>query len=131
MNDSAMSFEEMQETFTYLIKELVKRQVGIITISRRGYNSATGLESAGVMFSRPEQYPLPPYYDPVLDFGPLVKYSGSPSKLMINFDYTVEEAALLIKKEKADLVSFGRPFVYNPVSHLPTHCSILAKSDRL
>ncbi|KAL2214448.1 FMN-linked oxidoreductase [Sarocladium strictum] len=114
LNDSAVSFEEMQEIYTYLIKEFVKRQVGIVNISRRGYNSGAGRESAAIMFQRPEQYPLPPNYDPVLDFGRMVKYPGSPSKLMVNQDYTAEEADLLIRQEKADLVSFGRPFIYNP-----------------
>lgn len=115
MNDSVCTFEESKETYTYLTKELVKRKVGIITISRRGHNLEGVTESKAGGLVRPAGYPLPPNYDPVLDFGPLVKYPGSPSKLMANQDYTVEEADTLVQNGKADLVSFGRPFIYNPV----------------
>ena len=115
-NDSAVSFEEMKETYTYLIKELVKRRVGIINISRRGTD--IGEESGNVtgITTRPADFPLPPNYDPVLDFGPLVKYPGSPSLLMANHEYTPEEADHLVKEGKLDLITFARPFIYNPVS---------------
>lgn len=34
---------------------------------------------------------------------------------MVNHEYTVEEAEKLIREEKIDLVTFARPFIYNPV----------------
>ncbi len=120
LNDSVVTFDEMQETYTYLIKELVERKVGIINICRRGAN--IGAESANPegylsYFPRPEGYPLPSNYDPVLDFGGLVKCPGSASTLMANQDYDVEEANRLVKEGKIDLVMIGRPFIYNPVRH--------------
>lgn len=36
--------------------------------------------------------------------------------LMVNHEYTVEEARNLIQQEKIDLVTFPRPFIYNPVN---------------
>lgn len=113
LNDSVVTFEEMKETYTYLIKKLVLRRVGIINLSRRGVYSDIG--TGDVSGGRPEGYPLPAGYDPVLDFGRLVKYPGSSSLLMANQDYTVEEADELITGEQLDLIAFGRPFIYNPV----------------
>lgn len=111
LNDSIVTFEEMQETYTYLITKLVEQGVGIITICRRGANIST----VSTPFNRPEGYPLPPDYDPVLDFGRLVKRPGSKTMLMANQDYSVEEAGRLVKEDKIDLVMIGRPFMYNPV----------------
>ncbi|KEY73667.1 hypothetical protein S7711_07714 [Stachybotrys chartarum IBT 7711] len=118
-NDSVVTFEEMNQTYSYLIKELVKRRVGIINLSRRGVTS------------RPEGFPLPPGYNPVVDFGPLVKYPGSPSLLMVNHEYTPEEADKAIRAGKADLVSFGRPFIFNPdvISRI-RHNIPFAENDR-
>ncbi|KFA56516.1 hypothetical protein S40293_01118 [Stachybotrys chartarum IBT 40293] len=118
-NDSVITFEEMKQTYSYLIKELVKRRIGIINLSRRGVTS------------RPEGFPLPPGYNPVVDFGPLVKYPGSPSLLMVNHEYTPEEADKAIRAGKADLVSFGRPFIFNPdvISRI-RHNIPFAENDR-
>ncbi|KAF6810389.1 hypothetical protein CSOJ01_06330 [Colletotrichum sojae] len=113
LNDSVVTFEEMKEVYTYLIEKLVERRVGIINISRRGANHDSKDDSY-IESGRPKEFPLPPGYDPVLDFGSLVKYSGSPSLLMANQDYTVEEANQLVGGCKADLVSFARPFICNP-----------------
>ncbi|RDW63059.1 uncharacterized protein DSM5745_10170 [Aspergillus mulundensis] len=107
-NDSVVTFDEMKETYTYLIKALVARKVGIINITRRGADTSAGKAQ------RPEGYPLPAGYDPVLDFGPLVKYPGSPTLLMANYDYTVEEADTLVSEGKLDLISFARAFICNP-----------------
>jgi 2,4-dienoyl-CoA reductase-like NADH-dependent reductase (Old Yellow Enzyme family) len=114
-NDSIVTFEEMKETYTYLIKKLVLRRVGIINISRRGTDPEAGTGGFYGRSGRSEGYPLPAGYDPVLDFGRLVKYPGSPSLLMANHDYTPEEADQLITEGKLDLITFGRPFIYNPV----------------
>lgn len=59
---------------------------------------------------------LPVGYDPVLDFGRLVKFPGSQSLLMANHDYTAEEATKLVEQQKLDLITFARPFIYIPVS---------------
>lgn len=118
-NDSVVDYAEMKETYTYLIKELVLRRVGIISICRRG--SSTSAETNNFFgLHRPDGYPLPAGYDPVLDFGPLVKYTGSPTMLMANSDYTVEEADRLIKEDKIDMTAFGRAFICNPVSNRST-----------
>ncbi|KAH7134475.1 hypothetical protein B0J13DRAFT_506984 [Dactylonectria estremocensis] len=111
LNDSVVQFDEMKEVYTYLIQELVKQKVGIINLSRRG----TGPHKGTVDFvARPEGYPIPPSYDPVIDFSKLVNFPGSPSMLMANHDYTVEEADELIKGGQLDMVTFGRPFICNP-----------------
>ncbi|CAG9993184.1 unnamed protein product [Clonostachys byssicola] len=114
LHDTVMTFADLKETYDYLIKELVARKVGIINISRRGTDLTVGDGSFTKNFPRPEGYPLPLGYDPVLDFGPLVKYPGSPSLLMANHEYTVEEADRLVKEGKLDLVTFARPFIWNP-----------------
>ena len=106
----------MKETYTYLIKELVRRRIGIINISRRGTHIGEESGNLTEITTRPADYPLPPNYDPVLDFGPLIKYPGSPSLLMGNHEYTPKEADRLIKENKLDLVTFARPFIYNTVS---------------
>lgn len=114
VNDSCMDFDEMKQVYTYLITELVSRRVGIINIGRRG---AETKNETGEFFGK-VQLPnghLPAGYDPVLDFGRLVKFPGSPSLLMANHDYTVEEAAELVEQQKLDLITFARPFIYNPV----------------
>jgi 2,4-dienoyl-CoA reductase-like NADH-dependent reductase (Old Yellow Enzyme family) len=104
----------MRETYTYLIKALVERKVGIINICRRG--ASTNSDTA-ISFSsyRPDGYSLPQNYDPVLDFGRLVKCPGSASMLMVNQDYGIEEANQLVEEGKVDLIMIGRPFIYNPV----------------
>lgn len=107
----------MQDTYTYLIKELVKRKVGIITICRRGANIHVESPDAYSNFPRPEGFLLPPNYDPVLEFCGLIKFPGSPSLLMVNQDYGVEEANRLVKEGKIDLLMIGRPFIFNPVRY--------------
>ncbi|KAH8767476.1 hypothetical protein F5883DRAFT_671114 [Diaporthe sp. PMI_573] len=113
INDSLVDFDEMKQVYTYLITELVSRKVGIINIGRRG---ALTKNETGDFFGK-VQLPaghLPPGYDPVLDFGRLVKFPGSPSLLMANHNYTAQEAAELIEQQKLDLITFARPFIYNP-----------------
>ena len=102
LNDSVVTFEEMKETYTHLIKELVARDVGIINIGRRGVDHNAGTGDFFGRSPRPEGYPLPPGYDPLLDFGRLVKYPGSSSLPMTNHDYTAEEADRLVKEGKLD-----------------------------
>lgn len=108
-----VDYDEMKEVYTHLIKELVARKVGIINIGRRG--AETKNDAGDYLDTQLPPGHLPPGYDPVLDFGRLVKFPGSPSLLMANHGYTVEEAAELVRQQKLDLVSFARPFIYNPV----------------
>ncbi|KAK1637851.1 hypothetical protein BDP81DRAFT_426044 [Colletotrichum phormii] len=115
-NDSVVTYEEMKDVYTYLIRELVKRRVGIINLSRRGASHRRGTGDFFGNTTRPGDFPLPLGYGPVMDFGPLVKFPNSPSKLMANYDYTVDEADRLVRDGKLDLITFGRPFIYNPVS---------------
>lgn len=104
----------MKEVYTHLITELVSRRVGIINIGRRGADTNN---ETGDFFGKMQllQGHLPAGYDPVLDFGRLVKFPGSPSLLMANHDYTVDEAAELVEQQKLDLITFARPFIFNPV----------------
>lgn len=113
-NDILVDFDEMKQVYTYLITELVGRKVGIINIGRRG---AETKNESGDFFGKTQlpQGHLPAGYNPVLDFGRLVKFPGSPSLLMANHDYTAEEAAELVEQQKLDLITFARPFIYNPV----------------
>ncbi|KAF5001080.1 hypothetical protein FGRMN_1274 [Fusarium graminum] len=113
LNDSIVGFDEMQEIYTYLINQLVSRKVGIINLGRRGADIPGPGEFFGYA-SRPSGYPLPPDYDPVLDFGGLVKFPGSPTLLMANHDYTVEEANTLVEAGKLDMITFARLFICNP-----------------
>ncbi|KAL5046014.1 hypothetical protein BDW71DRAFT_197777 [Aspergillus fruticulosus] len=53
-------------------------------------------------------------YDSYLIFGPLVKYPGSSSLLMANSDYAVDNADRLMADGELDLITFTRPFTYNP-----------------
>jgi 2,4-dienoyl-CoA reductase-like NADH-dependent reductase (Old Yellow Enzyme family) len=115
--DMAISYSELSQTYRYLIPQLVTRNLGFINISRRGaeVKSANGGDY-DVMTTRPAEIELPKGYDPVNEFGPLVKFQGSRTALMVNHEYTVEEAEILLKDDKIDLVGFGRPFIFNPVS---------------
>lgn len=114
-NDSAVSFKELSATYDYLIKELMKRKLGYINLSRRGCAVAREQDEFFKSSPRPAGKELPPNYEPIQQFGHLIKYPGSETMLMVNHEYTVEEADNLVKEGKIDLITFGRPFIYNPV----------------
>lgn len=123
-NDSAVSYDELCETYDYLIKQLVSREVGYINLSRRG--CALGKDEDLFMSLDKNSYTprstaneLPCGFEPLHRFGDLIKYPGSRTMLMVNHEYTVAEADALVKEGKIDLVTFGRPFIYNPVRRLP------------
>ncbi|KAF4500061.1 putative NADPH2 dehydrogenase chain OYE2 [Fusarium agapanthi] len=113
LNDSIFSFDEMKETYTYLITERVKREVGIINLGRRGAETSPGSGEFFGPLPQPEGYPLPPGYDPVLDFGELVQFPGSSSLLMANHDYTAGAAEALVEAGKLDMITFARAFIWN------------------
>ncbi|KAH7024887.1 uncharacterized protein B0I36DRAFT_416721 [Microdochium trichocladiopsis] len=130
-NGSITTYKELKETYSYLVTELVKRRVGIVCISRRG--SVFDDDFADTMGApgRPEEFALPPGYDPVLDLGSLVKYPGSPSLLMANHAYTPVEAERLMTLDKIDLVQIARPFMFNPDLVVRVRDGIpLAENDR-
>ncbi|KAL3454994.1 hypothetical protein BJX64DRAFT_94578 [Aspergillus heterothallicus] len=126
LQGSAVRYDELVETYSYLIPDIVARKIGFINLSRRG---APGYGHEGC--SRPEGCELPADYDPLTLFGPMVKYPGSLTRLMVNTGYTPEEARALLQEGKIDLVSFGRAFVYNPdvVSRIKRGVP-LAENDR-
>ncbi|KAF4332898.1 flavo nadh-dependent oxidoreductase [Fusarium beomiforme] len=131
LNDSVVDFDEMKETYTHLITELVSRKVGIINLGRRGVEIKTSTSEFFGRFVRPDGYPIPPGYDPVLDFGKLVKFPGSPTLLMANHDYTVEEANNLVGTGLLDMITFARAFICNPdLVRRIRHGLPLAKNDR-
>ncbi|OJJ36097.1 hypothetical protein ASPWEDRAFT_111961 [Aspergillus wentii DTO 134E9] len=112
-NDSAVSYDELSEVYEYLIRQLVIRELGYIELSRRGSID----RAQDDYFKTPPRLQgkeLPDNYDTIAQFGPLVKYPGSKSLLMVNHEYTVDEAEELLRENKADMVCLGRPFIYNP-----------------
>jgi 2,4-dienoyl-CoA reductase-like NADH-dependent reductase (Old Yellow Enzyme family) len=119
MGDSMISHAEMTEVYTYLIDKLVTRGVGYVNISRRGINLCRDGERYVPLPTRPTDKILRPGYEPLLEFGPLVKRAGSKTALMANEEYTVDEAERLVECGQLDMVSFGRPFICNPVSLMP------------
>lgn len=114
-NDTMVSYEELTETYTYYIQELIKRNLGFINISRRGCDLGRNQDDYFKSNPRPEDKVLPPNYEPLKQFGKMIKYPGSNTMLMVNHEYTFEEAEYLIMTGQIDLVQFGRPFIYNPV----------------
>ena len=115
-NDSTTSYHEVQETYGYYIRELMKRKLGYTNLSRRDCD--VGRDQDGYFKSkpRPEGKELSPNYELLHEFGSLIKHPGSKTIFMVNHEYTVAEANELIQAGKIDLISFGRPFIYNPVS---------------
>lgn len=111
-NDSTVSFPELSETYDYLIRELVRRELGFITLLRRGCD----VGAANAAGARPEGKELPPGYDTLEHFGPLVKHPGGKTLLLVNHEYTVEEANELVQKGLIDMVVFSRFFIHNPVN---------------
>ncbi|OJZ80555.1 hypothetical protein ASPFODRAFT_65820 [Aspergillus luchuensis CBS 106.47] len=114
-NDTMISYEETKETYTYFIKELMCRDLAFINLSRRGCDVGRETDDYFRSRPRPQGKELPPKYEPLTDFDALIKYPGSRTMLMVNHEYTVEEARSLMQEEKIDLVTFARPFIYNPV----------------
>ncbi|GCB21346.1 N-ethylmaleimide reductase [Aspergillus awamori] len=113
-NDTMISYDEIKETYTYLVKELVRRALAFIDLSRRGCDVGRETDDYFRSQERPQGKELPPKYEPLTDFGPLIKYPGSRTMVMVNHEYTVAEARHLNQKEEIDLVTFARPFIYNP-----------------
>lgn len=116
MGDTMITHEEMREVYTYLIEKIVARGVGYVNISRRGIDLGRNGERYVPLPARPADRMLKPGYEPLTEFGPLVKRPGSQTALMANEEYTVDEAEKLVEGGQLDLVSFGRPFICNPVS---------------
>jgi 2,4-dienoyl-CoA reductase-like NADH-dependent reductase (Old Yellow Enzyme family) len=116
MGNTMVTHEEMTEVYTYLIEKIVSRDLGYVNISRRGIDLGRNGERYVPFPTRPADRMLKPGYEPLDEFGPLVKRPGSQTALMANEEYTVNEAERLVECGQLDLVSFGRPFICNPVS---------------
>ncbi|KAJ4288965.1 hypothetical protein N0V90_011307 [Kalmusia sp. IMI 367209] len=113
--DSAISYAEISETYTYLIQQLVVRGLCFINLTRRGCDLGPSQYPVDSFVpSRPAGTELPPSYEPLHEFGPMIKFPGSKTRLMVNHEYTVVEAERLLQEGKIDLICFGRPFIYNP-----------------
>jgi 2,4-dienoyl-CoA reductase-like NADH-dependent reductase (Old Yellow Enzyme family) len=115
-NDSTTTYQEASEIYGYYIKELMKRELCYINLSRRGCDVGRDQDEYFKSAPRPAGKELPPRYEPIQEFGKLIKYPGSKTMLMVNHEYTVAEAEQMMQKGKIDIISFGRPFIYNPVS---------------
>jgi 2,4-dienoyl-CoA reductase-like NADH-dependent reductase (Old Yellow Enzyme family) len=111
LNDSVVGYNEMVQTYTYLIDKLVEMGVGAICISRRGGSH----DSRDGVFQRPSEgdFALPAGFDAVLEFGPLVKRKGSRTILIAGQDYGVEEAERTVAEGQADMVQSGRALIWN------------------
>jgi hypothetical protein len=131
MGNSMVSHREMTEIYTYLIEQAVARGMGYVNMSRRGVDLGRGGERYVPLPVRPANKILKPGYEPLDDFGPLVKSPGSKTALMVNEEYAVGEAENLIEGGKVDMVSFGRPFICNPVSSCRPPRAWLLCSDKI
>lgn len=116
MGDTMVTHEEMSEVYTFLIEKVVARGLGYVNISRRGIDLGRNGERYVPFPTRPADRTLRPGYEPLFEFGPLVKRPGSQTALMANEEYTMDEAETLVQSGQLDLASFGRPFICNPVS---------------
>jgi 2,4-dienoyl-CoA reductase-like NADH-dependent reductase (Old Yellow Enzyme family) len=120
-NDTAIPFSELSGTYDYYIRQLMTRELGFINLSRRGCDVGRNRDDYFRPSLRPEGKELPSGYGLVKHFGPLFRYPGSKTMLMVNHEYSVAEADKLVRSGSIDLVTFARAFIYNPVS-LDTSC---------
>ncbi|KAJ5319911.1 flavoprotein NADH-dependent oxidoreductase [Penicillium antarcticum] len=93
----------------------MKRELGFINLSRKGCDVGRDSDDYFKSSPRPAGKELPPNYKLNQQFGSWIKYPGSETMLMVNHEYAVEEADKLVKTGQIDLVSFGRPFIYNRI----------------
>ncbi|KAI5299086.1 hypothetical protein KEM56_003536 [Ascosphaera pollenicola] len=113
-NASTVTYQEATDIYSYLIPRLVARKLCYINVSRRGCNLGKEGDHHIQANPRPKGYDLPEGYEPIKQFGHLIKYPGSETSLMVNHMYTPAEADELVKNGKIDIVCFGRPFIHNP-----------------
>ena len=97
LGDTAISLQELSQTYNYLIPQLVARGIGFINLTRRG-TAVKSINGAEFGTDRPSGTELPVGYEPLDEFGPLIKFHGSRTALMINHEYSVEEAEALFQE---------------------------------
>ncbi|RAH76354.1 hypothetical protein BO86DRAFT_423230 [Aspergillus japonicus CBS 114.51] len=96
-NDTAVSYQGLSKTYTYYIEELMRRDLAFINLSRRGCDVGRETDEYFESPPRPQGKKLAPKYDPFLQCGPMVRFPGSQTMLMVNHEYTMEEASALIE----------------------------------
>ena len=116
-----VAHQEITEVYSYLIDQIVTRRLAYVNLSRRGVDLGRGGERYVPLPARPDDKALRPGYEPLTEFGPLIKSPGSKTALMVNEEYTVGEAEKLVEGRQIDLVAFGRPFICNPVRPCTFH----------
>lgn len=116
MGNSMVAHQEMTEVYSYLIDKIVARGLAYVNLSRRGVDLGRGGERYVPLPVRPAEKTLKPGFEPLMEFGSLVKSLGSKTALVVNEEYTVDEAEKLVEGGQIDLIAFGRPFICNPVS---------------
>ncbi|KAE8411374.1 hypothetical protein BDV36DRAFT_288811 [Aspergillus pseudocaelatus] len=117
-NDSMVPVDEMNETYDYLIRQLMSRELGYINLSRRGIELDRNQDDFWKSGPRSKGYELPAGYDPVRAFTPLIKYPGSKTMLMANHEYTPEEAEEIRKGIPFAGNDRGKTVNYGPVQYI-------------
>ena len=87
-NDSAVPYAEFIEVYTYLIQELMRRQLGYVNLSRRGCDVGRKTDDYFAALDRPAGTEFPADYEVLEKFSGLVKYPGSKTLLMVNHEYS-------------------------------------------
>ncbi|KAF3762218.1 FMN-linked oxidoreductase [Cryphonectria parasitica EP155] len=108
--NATQSYTELSETYEYFIHELMARDLAYIHVNRRGSDK----EILRPRDPRPANMLLPPDWEPLHQFGPMIKKPESRTALTVSCEYEIEEAAGLVRDGKLDLVQLGRPFIFNP-----------------
>ncbi|CAF0965790.1 unnamed protein product [Didymodactylos carnosus] len=96
-NDMGMSEEDTIETYSYLVKELNKRKIAYIQITR--YWEDFDLAHRGLN----------------VDIFQFKKFINSEhTKFLVNTNYNDEEGAKVLQDGQADAIVFGRLYIGNP-----------------
>jgi hypothetical protein len=100
-NDVGMPLAETLDTFSALIKELVRMNIAYVQLVR-------------CADADPDQANEGTMHDVLASYGPLVKHASSSTLLVLNGQLTPTEADGLIRDGKIDAASFGEAWINNP-----------------